>query len=101
MDIAIYITLGFIASGYALFLNTKIGRGFASEYTWASVVIGTFLVLAAAWFLIPQSEWIKVFIAFVVSGIPMIARSLINKIKPPAPPTSAKKKRTRFSELEI
>lgn len=70
----------FLASlGYALMLNTKAGRKFADHYTWASVVIGTAIVLAGIWFLVPSSSWIKVALAFVAAGIPMIGRSLLNK----------------------
>lgn len=79
MDTAIYVILFVTASGYAFLLNTQKGKIFTSENTWITVVAGTLLVLAASWFLISLDAWIKVFIAFVVSGIPMIARSLINK----------------------
>ncbi len=78
-QLIVYLVLGIAAIVYAVVLNTKKGRAFASGYTWASVVIGTSMVLTALWFLIPQDSWQKVAIAFVVAGSPMIARSLINK----------------------
>jgi membrane protease YdiL (CAAX protease family) len=76
-----YIALGLVATVYAFALNTQQGKRFADKYTWASVVVGTSIVLVALWFLLPQEHWWKVVIAFVVSGTPMIARSLINKAR--------------------
>lgn len=66
---------------YAIVLNTDRGKKFVMGYTWASVVIGTGLVLAALWFIIPQEAWQKAALGFVVAGIPMIMRSLINKAR--------------------
>ena len=53
---------------------------FASEYTWASVVLGTGLVLIILRLILPKKHWEKVVLAFVVAGSPMIAQSLWNKI---------------------
>jgi hypothetical protein len=79
MDILIYVALGVAATVYARTLNTKKGKSFASEYTWVSVVVGTGIVLIGLWFLIPQDSWLKVVLSFMVAGVPMIVRSLINK----------------------
>jgi len=79
VDIVVYVVLGVTAIVYAVVLNTSGGRKFADDYTWASVVMGTGLALAALWFIIPIECWSKVVVAFVVAGIPMVARSLINK----------------------
>ncbi|MCP4416175.1 MAG: hypothetical protein GY805_06115 [Chloroflexi bacterium] len=79
MDIAIYVVLGVVFVVYAFWLNTAGGKKFADEHTWASVVIGSGLILAALWFLVPADSWQKMVLAFVVAGIPMIARSLLNK----------------------
>jgi len=79
MDILIYVALGVAATVYAYALNTKKGKSFASEYTWVSVVVGTGIVLIGLWFLIPQDSWLKVVLSFIVAGVPMIVRSLINK----------------------
>lgn len=77
----VYIALGLAAIVYAIILNTKNGRKFTNEFTWASVVIGTSIVLVALWFLIPQDNWQKIVLSFVIAGSPMIIRSLINKKK--------------------
>jgi len=81
VDIVVYVVLGVAAIVYAVVLNTIGGKKFADDYTWASVVIGTGLVLAALWFIIPMEYWLKVVVAFVVAGIPMVARSLLSKAK--------------------
>ena len=75
----VYIVLALLAIAYALILNTPGGKRFADQYTWASVVVGTSLVLAALWFIIPADNWMKVFLAFVVAGTPMIIRSLLKR----------------------
>ncbi|MCP4419738.1 MAG: hypothetical protein GY805_24265 [Chloroflexi bacterium] len=75
----VYIILFVAAAAYALALNTKQGKTIAKDYTWITVVAGTSLVLAALWFLIPQDSWQRVVISFVVAGLPMIGRSLLNK----------------------
>lgn len=73
----VYIILGLIAIAYAFILNTTGGKRFADQYTWASVVVGTSLVLGALWFILPPDNWQKVVLAFVVAGAPMIVRSLV------------------------
>jgi hypothetical protein len=80
-QILVYILLGIASIAYAFLLNTDKGKKLASEYTWASVVIGTGIVLLALWFLISHNSWLQVVISFVVAGSPMIARSLINKTR--------------------
>jgi hypothetical protein len=80
-DIAAYVVLGIAAILYAIALNTSAGKRFADEYTWASVVLGTSLVLAALWFIIPNEHWLKVALAFAVAGTPMVARSLLNRAR--------------------
>jgi len=83
-----YLALGATSTAYAALLNTRQGKKLADEYTWASVVIGTSLVLVMLQFILPKKHWEKVACAFTVAGIPMIARSLINK-KKRAEPTAA------------
>ena len=78
-DTLVYIVLGLLAIAYAFILNTAAGKSFADRHTWASVVIGTSLVLGALWFIIPGDMWMKVFLAFVVAGTPMIIRSLLKR----------------------
>jgi hypothetical protein len=78
-EVIVYIVLGLLAIAYAFILNTAAGKSFADQYTWASVVIGTSLVLGALWFIIPADNWQKVFLAFVVAGTPMILRSLLKR----------------------
>lgn len=75
-QLLVYIILGLLAIAYAFILNTPGGKKFTDQYTWATVVIGTSLVLGALWFIIPADNWKKVAIAFVVAGTPMIVRSL-------------------------
>jgi len=81
----IYLVYGILflaAVAYALILNTKAGKRFADHFTWASVVIGTALVMASAWFLVPAESWVKIALAFVVAGAPMIGRSLVRERRP-------------------
>lgn len=74
-----YTILGLLSSLYAVGLNTKIGKKFTEEYTWATVCIGTSLVLAVLRLMIPKEHWYKLMTAFTVAGFPMVARSLYNK----------------------
>lgn len=79
-SLALYILIGTAASLYAMVLNTKPGRRFNEDYTWATVSIGTAIVLLFLKFLIPGESWRKMAIAFAVSGTPMITRSLYNRM---------------------
>ena len=81
VDSVVYIALGAASIIYAMALNTGGGKRFADNYTWASVVLGTSLVLAALWFIVPKEYWLKAALAFAVAGTPMVARSLLNKAK--------------------
>ena len=74
-----YTILGLLSSLYAVSLNTKVGKKFTEEYTWATVCIGTSLVLAILRLMIPREHWYKLMTAFTVAGFPMVARSLYNK----------------------
>jgi hypothetical protein len=65
----------------AIALNTSAGKKFADDYTWASVVLGDSLVLAALWFIIPTAHWLKAVLAFAVAGTPMVARSLLKRVR--------------------
>ena len=73
-----YVGLGIAATAYAAFLNTSSGKRFVERYTWASVVIGTVLVLVSLRPTLDPDAWNKVATAFAVAGVPMIGRSLIN-----------------------
>ncbi len=72
------LALGVAATTYALGLNTDLGRRFAKEYTWASVVAGNGLILLFLRYLIPRRHWNTVALAFAVAGLPMVMRSIIN-----------------------
>ncbi len=74
-----YTILGLLSSLYAVGLNTKVGKKFTEEYTWATVCIGTTIVLAVLRLMIPKDHWYKLMTAFTVAGVPMVARSLYNK----------------------
>jgi hypothetical protein len=74
-----YTILGLLSSLYAVGLNTKVGKKFTEEYTWASVCIGTSIVLAVLRLMLPKDHWLKLMTAFTVAGFPMVARSLYNK----------------------
>lgn len=78
-EILTYLTLGLAASGYARLLNTDKGQTFADEFTWASVTLGTGLVLFFLRSILSPSAWRKVAVAFTVAGLPLIARSLVNR----------------------
>jgi len=74
-----YTIIGLISSLYAISLNTPVGKKFTDQYTWATVCIGTGIVLSVLRLVIPKEQWYKLAAAFVVAGAPMIFRSLYNK----------------------
>lgn len=74
-----YTIIGLISSLYAIGLNTPMGKKFTDQYTWATVCIGTGIVLAILRLVIPKEYWYKLATAFVVAGAPLIFRSLYNK----------------------
>lgn len=74
-----YTIIGLISSLYAISLNTPMGKKFTDQYTWATVCIGTGMVLAVLRFVVPKEHWYKLATAFVVAGAPLVFRSLYNK----------------------
>lgn len=74
-----YTIVGLISSLYAVCLNTDTGKKFTEQHTWATVCVGTGLVLAVLRLSIPKEYWYKLLTAFTVAGFPMVARSLYNK----------------------
>ena len=76
---AVYASLGVASALYAAYLNTPVGKEFAERYTWASVILGTAIVLAAARLLMPARMWNRLVIAFAVAGSPLVLRSLYNR----------------------
>ena len=74
-----YSLLTVLASFYAFLLNSERGREFATEHTWASVVVGTTLVLGCIRAILPRMYWRRVAWAFVFAGAPMIGRSVYHK----------------------
>ena len=82
-DVTVFVALAAVSIIYAIALNTNAGKKFVDDYTWASVVLGDSLVLAALWFVIPAAHWLKAVLAFAVAGTPMVARSLLNRVRKP------------------
>jgi hypothetical protein len=80
-EVVVFISLAAASIVYAIALNTNAGKRFADDYTWASVVLGDSLVLAALWFILPTAHWLKAVLAFAVAGTPMVARSLVNRAR--------------------
>ena len=78
-EVVVFIALAAASIIYAIALNTNAGKEFADDYTWASVVLGDLLILAALWFILPTAHWLKAVLAFAVAGTPMVARSLLNR----------------------
>lgn len=74
-----YILICLLTGVYAALLNTAKGRLFATRHTAESVVIGTALTLAGLRLLLPLRYWLRVVLAFVAAGGPMVARSLVNR----------------------
>jgi hypothetical protein len=74
-----YVVLAASTTLYALLLNSARGKRFATEYTWASVSIGTAIVLICTRFVVPESAWRKTVLAFIIGGLPLIGRSVINR----------------------
>lgn len=79
-NIESYTLLGVVSSLYAITLNTDTGKKFTDRYTWATVCVGTSLVLMVLRLIIPREHWYKLATAFMVAGSPMVARSLYNKV---------------------
>ena len=65
---------------YAFWLNTRTGRRWAVEHTWATVVIGSALTLGwlATWQPL-SAAWALLF--FVATGIPIIVQSLARQLE--------------------
>ena len=80
-DVTVFVALAAASIIYAIALNTSAGKKFVDDYTWASVVLGDSLVLAALWFVVPTAHWLKAVLAFAVAGTPMVARSLLNRVR--------------------
>lgn len=74
-----YSVLAVLTSFYAFILNSKRGREFANDHTWASVVVGTTLVLGCTRAILPKMYWRRVAWAFIFAGMPMIGRSVYHK----------------------
>ncbi|MEZ4864182.1 MAG: hypothetical protein R3C14_22915 [Caldilineaceae bacterium] len=74
-----YTIIGLLSSLYAIGLNTQMGKKFTEQYTWASVCLGTGIVLAVLRLVLPKEQWYKLATSFAVAGTPMIFRSLYNK----------------------
>jgi hypothetical protein len=53
---------------------------FVSRMTWLSVVLGTGMVLAALYALLSWDAWLLVALAFIVAGLPVVGRSLLNDL---------------------
>jgi hypothetical protein len=78
-DLQTYSILFGAASAYALALSTRPGRKFSDAHTAETVVLGVGLVLAALRFLLSASAFRRVVAAFVVAGLPLVARSLLKR----------------------
>lgn len=69
-----------VSTLYALFLETGPGRWLAEERTWLSVVIGVGYVTLLMRLLGPAPAWGDWLIAWLVSGAPVIIRSLAREV---------------------
>ena len=78
-EVGAYVGLSGAAGLYALALSTEQGRQFTERHTWATVVIGNSLILAALRAVLPAEQWRRVALAFVAAGTPMILRSLLRR----------------------
>lgn len=78
-DASAYVTLSAAAGLYALALSSEPGQEFTDRHTWATVVAGNGLILAALRVILPADQWRKVVLAFAVAGVPLIVRSLLKR----------------------
>jgi len=70
-----------ISTVYAVVLQvTPFGRWLATERTWLAVVIGVGYVTLIMRLLGPAPSWWLWLVAWVVSGVPVVARSLWNEL---------------------
>lgn len=77
----LHLAGAFLSSAvYALLLNTRLGRRWADEQTWATVVAGSALTLGwlATWQPL-SAAWALLF--FVATGIPIIVQSLARQLE--------------------
>lgn len=66
--------------GYALFLNTHVGRRWDTQHTWFMTVIGTAYTLA--WLAtVDRRAAVKALIYFGVAGSPIVVRALYNHLE--------------------
>lgn len=75
----IFLMLG--SGAYAVWLQTPEGKLFLSRRTAEAVVIGVSIVLIFLFFTLPVVYSRRVFLAFVLAGLPMVARSWYNRLK--------------------
>lgn len=74
------VLLGILATVYALALSTRKGKRWAQQQTWATVVAGTGLTLGAI-ALDDRKLAERTFWYFVVSGLPLVVRSLVLQVQ--------------------
>lgn len=75
-----YLTLVSLTSIYAALLSTRRGAVLVGERTAESVVLGVSLVLVVLRFLLPSRYWLRVVLAFVAGGGPMVVRSWLRRL---------------------
>ena len=75
------VVLFLVSLLYAILLNTEEGREWADNQTWATVVIGNGIVIAALAVVLSPIYIAVIFGAFAVAGGPIIYRSLHNQNK--------------------
>jgi len=79
--LAIFVLLFCTSICYALALQSRWARVWLEEKAWISVVIGVGYTIAFLLPLIGGWATLMVLAAFVVSGLPIVVRSLINEMK--------------------
>jgi len=77
----VFVLMFVVSSLYALFLESGPGRWLAEERTWLSVVIGVGYVTLLMRFLGPAPAWTDWLVAWGVSGVPVIVRSLAHEVR--------------------
>ena len=78
---AMYLTLLAASTAYALALNTSLGRKLCQRKTWVTVVIGDAIIGGCLFIALPPATVALVLGAFIVAGLPIIARSIANELK--------------------
>ena len=82
LHLIVFITLFALSVGYAFLLNylDNTWPELFDQHNWVTVVFGVGYTIFALFFLLESDQLWLVFLAFSISGGPIVGRSLINEL---------------------